>query len=334
MSAPASLARARNLVAPALRDIVESLAPELRLPAAYHFGFVDAEGNPVSIGSGKGMRSAMAMLSAEAVGASGAVAVPGAVALDLIHNFSLVHDDIIDGDETRRHRPTVWAVFGVDRAVIVGDALHAQALDLLLSDPTPGNVRAAGVVSRATAAMIEGQSLDMAFDDAPVDSIDVVQVIDMEQKKTGALFAAASSIGATLAEGAPETIAALHDFGLRLGIAFQAVDDLLGIWGDPSVTGKSAGNDLREGKRSLPVAYALEAGADGLAAQLEAGIKTDDDVAQAAAAIEASGGRTATAKLADEELTAALASLAAASLEPAAAAELEDLARFVTQRDN
>ena len=143
MTTPEVLGRARSLVEPALRAAVESLQPRLRSSATYHFGWTEVDGSPSDVGAGKGLRPALAVLSAEAVGAPAGVAVPGAVAVELVHNFSLVHDDIIDGDTERRHRATVWAAFGTDEAIISGDALHNLAYRVLLDDPSPQHREAA-----------------------------------------------------------------------------------------------------------------------------------------------------------------------------------------------
>ena len=132
--APAVFGRARDLVAPAMRTAVGRLSAEMRPVAEYHFGWTDADGRPVSGNGGKGVRPALAILSAEAVGADTVIGVPGGVAVELVHNFSLIHDDVIDGDAERRHRPTVWARYGIGQAVIVGDALLALAQQILL-DP-------------------------------------------------------------------------------------------------------------------------------------------------------------------------------------------------------
>ena len=137
MAAPAVLERSRLLVQPAIAAAVDRLCVELRRPSRYHFGWTEVDGSPSNAGSGKGLRPALAILSAEAVGAAGATAVPGAVATELVHNFSLVHDDIIDGDTERRHRATVWSAFGTDEAIISGDALHNLAYQVLLDDPSP-----------------------------------------------------------------------------------------------------------------------------------------------------------------------------------------------------
>ena len=143
MSTPEVLRRTRSLVEPALRAVVEGLSARLRPSSTYHFGWTEADGSPSAMGAGKGLRPTLAVLSAEAVGASAEVAVPGAVAAELVHNFSLVHDDIIDGDTERRHRATVWSAFGTDEAIISGDALHNLAYQVLLDDPSPQRQAAA-----------------------------------------------------------------------------------------------------------------------------------------------------------------------------------------------
>ena len=140
--APAVLARAGELVGPALIAAVDRLPGELAVPVRYHFGWTDAQGAALPGRSGgKGVRAALAVLSAEAAGAAPEVAIPGAVGVELIHNYSLIHDDIVDGDVERRHRPTVWKVYGTDNAVIIGDAVMALAFEVLLAETTPPGPR-------------------------------------------------------------------------------------------------------------------------------------------------------------------------------------------------
>jgi geranylgeranyl diphosphate synthase type I len=344
-SVPEILGRARRLVEPALRSAVDRLSPELRPVAQYHLGWVDPEGRPVGGDGGKGVRPALAVLSAEAVGAPSATGVPGAVAVELVHNFSLIHDDVIDGDAERRHRPTVWALFGVGRAVIVGDALLALAQQVVLH---PSQViamggaslrqadaaRACSAIADATAAMIAGQALDMAFESVP--GVDVEGCLAMEAGKTGALLGCASAVGALLAGADPEVVAALDRYGRELGLAFQAVDDLLGIWGDPVRTGKPAWSDLRQHKKSLPVAAALASGGPQVAelADLLAEPTLDEEgIARAAALVEGCGGRAVAAGEAERRLASALAALETVPLVEAPRAELAELARFVVERE-
>lgn len=329
---PEVLGRARQLVTPILKTAVDSLTDEMRLPAAYHFGWMDREGNPIPDGGGKGIRPALAVLSAEAAGAAGEVGALGGAAVELIHNFSLVHDDIIDDDTERRHQPTVWAAWSVGDAVIVGDALHTLAFELLLDETTPERVAAAQRLARGTSAMIAGQSDDMSFDRRP--QVTLADCLEMEARKTGALLSFAASVGAVLAGAPAATVEVLETYGHHLGIAFQAVDDVLGIWGDPSVTGKAAGNDLRERKRSMPVAAVLEGGGE-TAIQLAAmytGTDTEFSVEKLADMIADAGGRSITEQIAADHLGLALEAASSDHLQKAAAAELATVAQFVVDR--
>lgn len=334
MSSPAILNRARTLLEPSLRSAVAQLDPHLLTPITYHLGFTDADGTPIEAGSGKGIRSALAFLGAEAVGAPAETALPGAVAVELIHNFSLIHDDIMDGDRVRRHRPTVWDVFGVADAIIVGDALHTLAFEQLLIDPTQVPAMTAGVrLAQATSAMIAGQAQDVALDRQPAATLD--ECLIMEGNKTGALLAQSVAIGAVLGEGTDDEVAALERYGSSLGLAFQAVDDVLGIWGDPAVTGKPAGHDIRERKKSMPIAMAMESGAE-IANVVNAAYASEPSAAQIetlASALDQAGIRAAVNALAEKLLTTAIEALAVPSLDSSTVAELTGLANFVASRE-
>jgi geranylgeranyl diphosphate synthase type I len=323
----------RDEVEPAMRAAVHRLGDELQRPIAYHLGWCDEFGVPTS-GGGKGVRPALALLSAEAVGADAAVAVPGAAAIELVHNFSLLHDDVMDGDRERRHRPTVWALSGVPTAIIAGDALMVLALQLLLEVPGATGAAAARRLASATAAMIQGQVDDMTFE-SRVD-VGLNDCITMEARKTGAILACAASIGAELAGAPARAVDGLDRYGLHLGLAFQAVDDLLGIWGDPTVTGKPANSDLTTAKKSLPVVAALDArhpASFELRSLLATPGLDDEQRHRAAELIETCGGRERTAEFARRELALACDALEAADLQPAAVRELLSVAHFVVERD-
>ncbi|HZP29459.1 MAG TPA: polyprenyl synthetase family protein, partial [Acidimicrobiia bacterium] len=245
-----------------------------------------------------------------------------------------LHDDVIDGDRERRHRPTVWALFGVGVAIIVGDALHTLAMRVLLESGTLAATRGASALARATDAMIAGQASDMAFETSIETSLD--QCVEMEGAKTGALLSCAASIGALLADADNEVVDALAEFGRELGLAFQAVDDLLGIWGRPEVTGKPTWSDLRSQKKTLPVVFALsrdDARAEELRSLFSNGPLDEAEVARAARLVERCGGRELTEAAADRHLARALDALASVRLEPSAHDELVELARFVTTRE-
>lgn len=327
----------------ALRAAVDRLEPSTWAVAAYHFGWVDADGVPTGAGAaigGKGVRARLALLSARAAGAPAEVGLPGAVAVELIQNYSLIHDDLIDGDVRRRHRPTVWAVFGVPAAILSGSALHALALEVLLTAPGPGGAAAAELLARTSRELIGGQFADIAFESR--ESVTVAECTAMAAGKTGSLLAASATVGAVLAGAAPGTVAALRAFGAHAGQAFQLEDDLLGIWGDPAVTGKPALADLRSRKKSLPVAAAMAAGGPP-AERLRAWLATpppppevvdgdEPELREVAALVEAAGGRDWAAEEARRQVELAERALSGAPVDPAAAADLAALARSLIGR--
>ncbi len=331
---PDVLTRVRDAVHPAMVAAVERLNPELGRIAAYHLGWCDEHGAPSARGGGKGVRPALAMLSAEAAGADGGAGVAGAVAVELVHNFSLLHDDVIDGDHERRHRPTVWALYGVGPAVLVGDALLTLGHQILMETGTAG-AAASAELTAAVAAMIGGQADDMAFESRA--DVTTGECLGMVAGKTGALLSCAAAIGAVLVGAPSPAVESLRSYGAHLGVAFQAVDDILGIWGDPQRTGKPRGNDLSTRKKSLPVVLALATGerhrADELRRLLLNGPLDENAVARATELVEGSGARSATEALAHRHLDVACRSLDGAGLASAACAELTDLARFVVERE-
>jgi len=252
---PSTLERSRPLVEPALRKALARLDPWSRHVATYHFGWCDADGRPTSGRGGKAVRPALAVLAAESVGAPVSAALPGAVAVELVHNFSLLHDDLMDRDVERRHRRTVWVIWGPATAILAGDALLALAHEVLLESPASGAARAARLLASATRELTRGQVADLAFETR--DDVGLDECIDMATAKTGSLLAASAGIGALLADAPESTVDALMMFGREVGVAFQLVDDVLGIWGDPAVTGKPVHSDLRSRKKSLPVTWGV-----------------------------------------------------------------------------
>jgi geranylgeranyl diphosphate synthase type I len=315
---------------------VRRLAPEVRPVVEHHLGWLDDTGAPVpdGKGGGKAMRATLALLSAEAVGSPPDVALPGAVAVELVHNFSLLHDDVMDGDRERRHRPAAWARFGVGPAICAGDALLALAHEVLVERPGDERRRAALALAKATGAMIAGQGQDLAFERRLDTS--VAQYMSMAAAKTGALLGCAASIGAVLAGAGPGPVAALTRFGCRLGLAFQMVDDLLGVWGRPDVTGKPVGSDIKAARASFPILVALGSGsreAEELRGVLADGVGDDGSVAGATALIESCGGRQVTEDQAVRQLAGALECLDAVAVPEPVRARLVELARFVGERE-
>jgi geranylgeranyl diphosphate synthase, type I len=332
---PAGVETARDIVGPAIAQAVDRLSPEVRAVAAYHLGLADAEGRPLAPGggAGKALRPALALLSARAAGGGPERGVPPAAAVELVHNFSLLHDDIMDGDIERRHRPTAWTVYGVGAAILAGDALLTLAQDLLLETP-PYGLWAARCLSAAVQRLIAGQGADLAFERR--NDVKVDECLTMAGDKTAALMACACSIGAVYV-GAPASLAmSLAGFGAHMGLAFQLTDDLLGIWGAPEVTGKPVMSDLRSRKKSMPVVAAMTSGSDEgqelgeLFAEPRA--LTEDEVARAAWLVEAAGGKERTETAADEELSSAVSCLAEAEMPDDVRAEFAGIAEFITAR--
>jgi geranylgeranyl diphosphate synthase type I len=276
---PAVLERFRSLVEPELRAAVAALHPGLAGMAAYSFGWCEADGVPAEGRGGKMLRSVLALLSAELVGARAGEAMPGAVGVELLHAFSLVHDDIMDADERRRNCPTVWKTYGTGPAVLTGDALFALAVRAVAQirkarDPRQG-VR---LLSQAMVDLCEGQAADIAFEQRPWTGpgrVTVAEYRAMAASKTGALIACSLAIGAALGGSPPAVVETLLKTDHRLGLAFQVVDDILSGAGDPKITGKPVLNDLRAGKKTYPILAALSAPGPA-AARLRALLSTAD----------------------------------------------------------
>jgi geranylgeranyl diphosphate synthase type I len=333
---PEAIDRIRALVVPALQAAVDELdGDRVRLVAGYQLGWWDAAGQPIGGGGGKAIRPALAVLSAEAAGGTPRDGVPAAVAVELVHNFSLLHDDIMDRDVERRHRPTGWVAFGEGQAILAGNAMLIASMEVLVASAEGGR-RTLPCLLRATQELISGQSRDLDLENRP--SIGVDDVLSMEAGKTAALMECSASIGA-LAVGAPAAVVdGLAQYGHELGMAFQLVDDILGVTGDPAVTGKSSSSDVRAGKRSAPIVAALaddSAAARRLASMLADGPPVaDEDVMLATKLIEEAGGLSWASREADARLEAALGYLDPLDLPPRVAADLVALAEHMVVRDH
>jgi geranylgeranyl diphosphate synthase, type I len=330
---PSGVTTARDIVRPALNAVLNRLTPSLRTVAAYHMGLTDAVGRPAGSG-GKALRPALVLLSARAAGAAPESGVPAAVAVELVHNFSLLHDDIMDRDTQRRHNPTAWTIYGTSAALLAGNALLALAQELLLEDGRSQGTWAARCLSAAVQRLISGQSSDLAFEQRQ--EVTLSECIAMAGDKTSALLSCACSIGA-VQMGAPAQLAmGLAEFGAQTGLAFQLVDDLLGIWGAPEVTGKPVMSDLRTRKKSLPVVAALTSGTSAgsklrdLLAQPEP--LTEDALTLAADLVVEAGGRQWAETLAEAKFMAAENCINKLDMPAQVRAEFTEIAAFITAR--
>lgn len=253
------------------RDVIDSDMKEVLLPLnlplydmmRYHLGWTDEQGRPAAGGSGKALRPTLCLLACEAAGGDFARAIPAATAVEMVHNFSLIHDDIQDDDAERRHRPTVWKIWGKPQAINAGTAMNILAGAALLRSADRGLTaelcqRMRTILDTATLRLIEGQYLDISFEKTP--DVGVEDYLAMIRGKTAALIACSLELGSLAGSGDRDTAQIFCEFGECLGIAFQVRDDILGIWGDPRKTGKRQGNDIRRRKKSLPAVCALSEG--------------------------------------------------------------------------
>ena len=226
----------------------------------YHMGWADENLTPQNYPAGKRLRPMLCLLACAAKGGDPAAALPAAAAIELLHNFSLIHDDIEDGDETRRHRPTAWKVWGIPQTINAGDAMFATAYAAMQrlarrGISAPMTLDALQRFTATCLALTEGQHLDMSFEER--NDVAVTEYLRMIRGKTAALIGASVAIGALLGGASPEEQDAAEQFGIASGMAFQIQDDILGIWGDPAITGKAAGNDLLRRKKSLPILHTI-----------------------------------------------------------------------------
>jgi geranylgeranyl diphosphate synthase type I len=301
----------------------------------YHLGWADAAFSPCRTETGKHIRPVLCLLSCEACGGDWQQALPAAAGVELLHNFSLIHDDIEDRDRTRRGRPTLWALWGEAQAINAGDALFSLAQLALLRLPERGvpaatTVTAQTLFNQACMALTGGQHLDLGFESR--DTIPVAEYLAMIEGKTAALVACACELGALVAVAPDARRASLRAFGRHLGLAFQIRDDVLGVWGDPAITGKPAGSDIARRKKSLPILHGLEQSA-ALRALFAQEKLTEADVYRATELLEESGSRASAEGLAHEHHIQALAALEETSLPGRAASALHNLAQMLLNRE-
>lgn len=280
---------------------------ELHTMMRYHLGWEGENAGPKA--TGKRIRPLLVLLTTAAAGGRWKRALPAATAIELVHNYSLIHDDIEDNSDIRRGRPTVWKRWGIAQAINTGDAMFTLAhLALLgLREKTTGDIalKAATIFQTTCLQLTQGQHLDIAYEER--NDLTLKDYWPMIEGKTAALLAACTELGALIAETPEQIRQAYRDFGLYLGLAFQALDDLLGIWGDSNRTGKSTASDLVEGKKTLPVLYGLETSIE-FATRWATGPILPAEAPDIAGMLEASGARAYTQKeasrLTDEALNA------------------------------
>ena len=316
----------------AVRTAREPYYEGLHEMMAYHMGWEGEDAGPNA--RGKRVRPLLVLLSTASAGGEWANALPAAAAVELVHNFSLIHDDIEDNSPLRRGRPTVWKLWGLAQAINTGDTMFTLAhlaVMRLRETTTPAiALRATHLLQQACLHLTQGQYLDIAYENKT--DLAIEDYWPMVGGKTGALLAACTELGVLVADADDETLTAYRHFGRDLGLAFQALDDYLGIWGDAQRTGKSVASDLVEGKKSLPVLYGLGKNGD-FARQWRQGPITQEEVSAIAEQLEAEGARAYTRQEAQRLTQQALAALEAANPRGEAGEALAELAHTLLKRE-
>ena len=337
---PAMFQRYRADIAGALRADLSCGDIPVYDMLRYYMGWVDLDGNPCEATQGKALRPTLCLFGCEAVGGSVASALPAAVALELIHNFSLVHDDIQDEDETRHHRLTLWAAWDVPRALQAGNVLRVvadRALERLLDGGT-GYGQALGITRMLTGAyleMIEGQWLDISYEGRQDIAIDDYMV--MISKKTGALIRCSLDMGVAIGTSDEHVIRAFRSFGRSVGYAFQIRDDSLGVWGEEEATGKPVGADIRRKKNSLPIVYTMARAGGADRREIERVYGKDElddvDVARVLDIMERVDARGYAQRLAERHCASALDAAAGVEMAPDVREQIEELVKFLLVRE-
>jgi geranylgeranyl diphosphate synthase, type I len=340
MKTPVILEKYRSAIDGEIKRVIDSRSSPLYSLMRYHFGWTDKKGNPASGNYGKALRPALCLFCCEAAGGDYRQALPAAAALELVHNFSLIHDDIQDNDRERRHRPSVWAIWGKAQAINAGTAMRILANTALQRLGENGvlpdkQAHLQALLDEISLKLIEGQYLDIEFEDRY--DINTADYLAMIGGKTASLISGSMETGAYLGTNCEAAVSGLRQVGWDLGLAFQIRDDILGIWGNENETGKPSGNDIRRRKKSYPVVYTLEAAEGGMQKELVSIYKNrlmdENTVNRVLAIFESAGTRENAQKLVDRYCTSASRIFNSLKLSPAVEAEMDELVQFLTGRE-
>jgi geranylgeranyl diphosphate synthase type I len=324
-----------------IRKLLEGVDPFPKGMIEYHFGWVDQNFKPLKGSHGKRLRSTMCLLAFEAIHGDFHPCLPLAACIEMLHNFSLIHDDIEDGDEQRRGRPTVWRVWGLPLAINAGDLLHTLSYMALTELPVTApfsstrSLEVYEAILGTTLKLTQGQHVDLELEERS--DVSVETYLTMIYGKTASLIEGSTWTGALLASGDQSLVDNYRAFGRNLGMAFQIRDDTLGVWGDAKITGKTGANDVMRKKKTFPILYGFENASGSDRAQLNA-IYAEDSISQADArdAVEIltrTGAYERTQELAQEYYQKALDSLATTNMDGEPQRKLLDIARFLVERN-
>ena len=340
MNFPNAFNRFRDQIETEMKSLVLGEGFPLYRMMGYHMGWLNEHGEAEEVEAGKRIRPTLCLLACEALGGDVGSALPAAAAVELVHNFSLIHDDIQDGNSERHNRPTVWWVWGPAQAINAGDGMHALARLALLRQTDSGmsperTLKAVGLLDEACLRLCEGQYLDLTYQER----VDISQdaYFKMVEGKTAALISCATELGAVMSQAGEPVAKALANFGSKLGTAFQIRDDILDLWGQQD-TGKPLAGDILNKKKSLPIVYAIEnaSGAErrALGDVYFKRVMEPEDIDKIIEVLETLGARQFCQDKADALCNEALESLSDAGLSSEQSEGLESLARFMVSRES
>ena len=340
MSLPTAFNRFRDQIETEIKSLVLEEGFPLYRMMGYHMGWLDEYGEAAEEESGKRIRPTLSLLACEALGGDVKAALPAAAAVELVHNFSLIHGDIQDGNSERHNRPTVWWVWGPAQAINAGDGMHALARLALLRQTGEGmsperTLKAVGLLDQACLRLCEGQYLDLTYQER----VDISQdaYFKMVEGKTAALISCAAELGAVMSSVEEPVVQAMAQFGAKLGMAFQIRDDILDLWGQQD-TGKPLAGDILNKKKSLPIVYAIEnaSGAERrtLGDVYFKRVMEPEDIDKIIEVLQTLGAREFCQAKADALCDEAIQSLKDAGMTSQQSEGLEALARFIVTRES
>jgi geranylgeranyl diphosphate synthase type I len=335
----AILAKYTPAISESIQQSLIDAPPFLGGMLRYHFGWVDAQFEPVWTDSGKFLRPTLCLLVFEALTGDFRPVLPVAAAIEMIHNFSLIHDDVEDADRERRGRPTVWVVWGQPLAINAGDYLYTLAFKTVnrLDNTHFSGDQIFAVQELIVDSCLDltlGQDMDLRFEQ--LQGVSTEMYLEMIDKKTGALLEASVLAGAMLGTSDEEVVKNYRDFAHNIGLAFQIRDDFLGIWGDETQTGKSTDNDLRRKKKTLPVLYTLDTfPSDQLQSLYATEVPlSDPEIEYVRKCLREAEADIFVRQVADTYIERAFDALAKINISNQAHAELETIARFLIERSH